>query len=394
MDRTDGMIIPPGTRWLNDPDAQAVCKAVQSGGYDIHFVGGCVRNALLGLPDSDIDLATDAPPETVMKLARAAGLKAVPTGIEHGTVTVVSAGHGFEVTTYRRDVETDGRRAVVAFSGDIVEDARRRDFTMNALYATPDGTVLDPLGGLSDLHAGVVRFIEDADARIQEDYLRILRFFRFSAYYGNPELGFDPQALNAVARNLPGLETLSAERVGAEITKLLAAPDPSRAVATLRQTGVLQVILPGCDDRWLAPVVHAEGVLTLAPDWQLRLAALGGSMVAERLRLSKANARVVEDISTASYGAMSLAEVAYRMGDRVARGALILRSVMANAPPDPDLLTGIAAASAARFPVTASDLMPEYGGPALGLRLKFLERAWIASEFGLDREALMALPAD
>jgi poly(A) polymerase len=161
--------------WLEDPATRRVCAALTIDGAAAYFVGGCVRNALLGAPVSDLDIATDATPETVITLAKRAGVKAIPTGIEHGTVTLVQSGIPFEVTTFRKDVATDGRRAVVAFSTDIAEDAQRRDFTMNALYAAPDGTGVDPLNGLKDLNARNVRFIGDATARIREDYLRSLR---------------------------------------------------------------------------------------------------------------------------------------------------------------------------------------------------------------------------
>lgn len=227
---------------------------------------GCVRNALLGAEASDIDIATDAHPERVVELAAGAGLKAIPTGIEHGTVTVVSGGIPHEITTFRRDVETDGRRATVAFSDTVSEDAARRDFTMNALYARPDGTLLDPLGGLPDLNARHVRFIGQAKDRIREDYLRSLRYFRFHAWYGDAAAGFDPDALDAIASNLDGLERLSRERVGAEILKLLAAPDPAPAIAAMRGAGVLGAVLPGADDRSLAVLVSLEQAADAAAD--------------------------------------------------------------------------------------------------------------------------------
>ena len=245
--------------WLTDPATQAVCAALEVGGAQALFVGGCVRNALMGVPVRDIDLSTDAVPERVIALAGAAGIKAVPTGIDHGTVTLVKNGIPHEVTTFRKDVETDGRRAVVAYSTRVEEDAARRDFTMNALYARSDGTVLDPLGGLPDLRARRVRFIGCAGDRIREDYLRSLRYFRFHAWYGCNDLGFDPEALAAIADNLDGLSTLSRERVGGELLRLLAAPDPAPAVAAMRSTGALGLVLPGSDDRALAPLVHLRG---------------------------------------------------------------------------------------------------------------------------------------
>ena len=235
--------------WIERPATQAVCRMIEQGGYQALFVGGCVRNAILGASVNDIDIATDAHPETVISLAGAAGLKPVPTGLEHGTVTVVSDHVPHEVTTFRRDVETFGRHAVVAYSEDVAEDARRRDFTMNALYARPDGTVIDPLNGLRDLQARHVRFIDDPEQRIREDYLRILRFFRFHAWYGDPVAGLDPEGLGAVATHADRLSDLSRERVGAEIVKLLSAPDPAPSVAAMRACGVLVAVLPGSDDR-------------------------------------------------------------------------------------------------------------------------------------------------
>ncbi|MDG2340400.1 MAG: CCA tRNA nucleotidyltransferase, partial [Paracoccaceae bacterium] len=203
--------------WFQNVETQTVLSVLSEGGMQAYMVGGCVRNALLGAAVSDIDISTDALPETVTKLAALAGLKVIPTGIDHGTVTVISGGVPHEITTYRKDIETDGRRAVVAFSTSIEEDAKRRDFTMNALYADASGEIYDPLGGIGDLNDRRIRFIGNAKDRIQEDYLRILRFFRFSAWYGDLSLGFDPDALAAIGASLAGLETLSNERIGNEL---------------------------------------------------------------------------------------------------------------------------------------------------------------------------------
>jgi tRNA nucleotidyltransferase/poly(A) polymerase len=392
MDRTYDLTLPGDTSWLADSDAQAVCEAVEAGGHRIYFVGGCVRNALLGVPDSDVDMSTDALPERVIALAARAGLKAVPTGVEHGTVTVVSGGKPFEVTTFRRDVETDGRRAVVAFSDNIDDDARRRDFTMNALYADASGRIIDPLEGMADLRARRVRFIEDADARIREDYLRTLRYFRFCAWYADPNTGFDPDALSAIASNTDGLETLSAERVGAEMKKLLLAPDPAPSLAVMRQTGVLPTVLPGSDDRWVGMLVHFEQLAGLSINWLWRLAALGGDDVAERLKLSKADARELERLRIAAYEGPGLAEIAYRNGEGIAQGALLLRACMAETPPDLPMLETIHHATQAVFPIKAGDLMPDYSGPTLGKRLKQLETVWIASDFTADPATLLNTP--
>jgi len=382
-------VIPSGTSWLIDPAARAVCDAVRDAGYEIYFVGGCVRNALLGLADSDVDMSTNALPDAVMKIATEAGFKAIPTGIDHGTVTVVAQDQPFEITTFRRDVATDGRRAVVAFSQNIEDDARRRDFTMNALYADSEGVVIDPLGGLEDLQTRRIRFIEDPAARIQEDYLRILRFFRFSACYSEPDVGFDAEALAAIAENSDGLETLSAERVGQEMIKLLSADDPAPAVAAMRQVGTLMHILPGADDRFLAPLVHTEQLLSLPSHWVNRLAVLGGDKPAERLRLSKSDVQKLRDVKQVGFAGPPLHEVAYRYGVETAQAALMLRAILADTEPEIAGLETISQASAAKFPISARDLMPAFEGPALGEKLKALEGKWIASEFTLTAKALL-----
>ena len=288
--------------WIDTPATQAVCHAIEGAGHQALFVGGCVRNALLDRPVSDIDIATDADPHTVSDIAEKAGFKVAPTGIDHGTVTVIAQGIPHEVTTFRQDIETDGRRAVVAYSPHIEDDAARRDFTMNALYARRDGTVIDPLGGLPDLLARRLRFVGNADARIREDYLRILRFFRFHAIYGDPEGGIDAEGLAACARHAPAISGLSAERIGAEMRKLLAAEDPAPSVAAMERAGVLAQILPGGDARFLAVLVHLEG--GLPPRWLRRLAVLGGEDVTDRWRLSRAESRDLGHIRDA-LGAMS-----------------------------------------------------------------------------------------
>ena len=380
--------------WFENENTQAVCRALTNAGFQALFVGGCVRNALIGAPVSDIDIATDATPETVMKLGQDNGFKVVPTGIDHGTVTVVAGGIPHEITTFRHDVETDGRRAVVAYADDVTDDARRRDFTMNALYADADGQIIDPLGGLDDLLARRVRFIENPVDRIREDYLRALRFFRFHAWYGDPAGGIDADGLAAVATHLDGLERLSRERVGAEIKKLLSAPDPAPAVAAMRSSGVLAKVLPGADDTALARLVHIEGLTQTAPDAIRRLACLGGESLPDRLRLSRKEASALQALRDAIGNSRPLDELAYRYGYSVAHDAALLRAAVLEAEIDETELTKARQAVEKTFPIKAKDLMPEYSGPALGKRMKALESAWIESGFSLDRKALLALKTD
>lgn len=388
MDRRSAQRLNPETPFLNDPAALALCAALEEAGHMALFVGGCVRNAILEVAASDIDIATDAVPKDVMRTAEQAGFHVVPTGIEHGTVTVIVNGSAFEVTTFRRDVATDGRRAVVAFSKDIAEDARRRDFTMNALYADRTGAIFDPLDGSPDLKAGRVRFIEDAGQRIREDYLRTLRFFRFHAYYANPEEGWDADAIAGIAANLDGLETLSAERVGSEMIKLLSAFDPAPALSVMAQTGVLGQILPGADPMLIAPLAHLEGIIGAAPDAMTRLAALGGLDAPTRLRLSRADQKRLETIRDQSVNMLSAKATGFVAGAQAGLGALLLRGAMANTPLPHSIVVEVTAGSTADFPIKASDL-PHLQGKALGDRLKALKQDWLASDLAKSKKDLL-----
>lgn len=275
------LISPPD--FLSDPALSSVLSALP----EARIAGGAVRDALAGRPVADIDVATPRPPDDVLAALRKAGIRSVPTGIAHGTVTAVSDGRGFEITTLRRDIETDGRHAVVAFTDDWRADAARRDFTMNALSMTRDGAVFDYFGGIADLRRGVVRFVGDPAARIAEDYLRILRFFRFHARYGvGPP---DAAAVAAIRAGVAGLGRLSAERVWAELTRILAVHDPRGALALMADLGVLGAVIPeGTDLRRLERTVAAGA----PPDPLVRLAALltgDAESFAERLRLSGAD---------------------------------------------------------------------------------------------------------
>lgn len=376
--------------WLQAQGLQSVLGLLSGAGHQALLVGGCVRNAALLQPVSDIDIATDAHPRRVMDLAQASGLRAIPTGIEHGTVTVIAAQVAHEVTTFRRDVETFGRHATVAFSDKVAEDAARRDFTMNALYATADGTVLDPLGeGLADLAAGRLRFVGNADQRIREDYLRILRFFRFTAWYGAPDLGIDAEGLAAAAANCAEIETLSRERIGHEMRRLLAAPNPAPALAAMQASGVLAQVLPGADARALAALVHLEGRMGLGANPLRRLAVLGGANRAERLRLSRPEAAQLERLAQALAEPGPESALGYRYGAATAQDALMLRAALAGQEIDVSVWNRVEFGAAQRFPLAAADLMPALQGPALGERLRSLEARWIASEFSLSREELL-----
>ena len=374
--------------WISDPDTQRVCQMLTDAGFDCFFVGGCVRNALLNTPVNDIDISTNALPDKVMTLAEAAGLNAIPTGIDHGTVTVVSEGTPYEITTYRRDVETDGRRAVVAFSDTINDDAHRRDFTMNALYADASGNIIDPLNGMPDLLAHRVRFIEDADLRIKEDYLRILRFFRFHAWYGDVNAGLDAAGLAACADNLAGLESISKERIGSELKKLLTASDPAPSIASMAVSGVLNAILPGADAKYLPVLIHLEG--DVRPDPIRRLAALGGTDSETLLRLSKAETRQLQHLCDDIGSTRGPSELGYRMGADMARDIILLRAALLEAPLDPSAFDQAQHGATKKFPIKAADLMPAMQGAELGKMLSDLETKWISSDFTLTKDQLLA----
>ena len=376
---------------LSTEAARVALGVLKDAGYRALFVGGTVRNAILRTPVTDFDVATDAEPETVMALAKAANVRAVPTGIDHGTVTLVSDGIPFEVTTFRKDIETDGRRAVVHFSDSLEEDARRRDFTMNALYAESDGTLVDPLGGLEDALAGRVRFIGDPEDRIREDYLRILRFFRFTAWYSPASEGLDGEGLAACAALAEGLDRLSKERVGAEIKKLLAAPDCAIAAAAMAQSGILARVLPGATSQPIGPLQDLELQAGVAADPIRRLAALGEFDVREDLRLSKAETRGYTALREAMSSTASAVELGNALGKDRGLDALLLRAaVLGRQIPEADTKALILGASA-EFPVRAGDLPDTLTGPALGAEIKRLQGLWLASGCALDKAELLKL---
>lgn len=370
--------------WLHAPATLEVLDAL---GRDIFFVGGCVRNTLLGEPVHDIDVSTPLRPTEVSRRAEAAGLKALPTGIDHGTVTVVAQGQPFEVTTFRADVETDGRHAAVRFSTDIAEDAIRRDFTMNALYTKADGALIDPLGGLNDLRARRIRFILKAEDRIREDALRILRFFRFTAWYGD---SLDAEGLAACAALADLIEGLARERIGAEMARLLNAPDPGVAVAAMARSGVLNHVFSGANATALPPLVAREQTAGIAPDWRRRLAAMTPEDALVALRLSKSDARHIQQLTALMGQSLSVAHAAALWGTEIAMDYGLIQTALAPVPWH-ETSAEIERGLAAHFPLKAADLI-EAGmtpGPDLGAALKQAKEAWLQSEFRLDREMLL-----
>jgi poly(A) polymerase len=409
MSDSERMTAPPSLKdaeWLKRPMVAKLFSVLNKDGVETRAVGGAVRDAVLGLKVTEIDLATTAPPQKVMDLAREAGLKAIPTGIEHGTVTVIADGVPFEVTTLRRDIETFGRHAKVAFTENWEEDARRRDFTLNALYADREGAVFDPLGGYADLMAGRVRFIGKAEDRIKEDYLRILRFFRFNAYYGKGEL--DPDGLKASVKLREGLTRLSAERVAAEMRRLVIAPKAMRGLEALYDYGLLTDVLGGVPRLVrLERLIAIEEALGLMPGAALRLAALAvfvredAVRLAGHLHLSNAELAILE-LGACESGKLAFEdevqakEMLYWSGEDRFHARLLLAWADSGAVPHDSYWRSLFALperwQAPSFPLRGVDLVEigETKGPEIGQLLRRLETEWIAGGFTASRETLLA----
>jgi poly(A) polymerase len=392
--------------WLDAKATRTLIAALDAGGIEFRFVGGAVRDALLGRKVSDIDVATPAMPQDVVRAVEAAGLKAIPTGIAHGTVTAIVGRQPFEVTTLRRDVETDGRHAVVAFTDDWRADAARRDFTMNALYADRHGAITDFFGGEADARGGRVCFIGNPAERITEDALRILRFFRFHAWYGRGALDRDGLA---ASRKLAGMiERLSGERIRVELFKTLAAPDPVPAWTAMVEAGVMAHTVPAAlrADR-LSAIIVLEHDLGLPASPLRRLAALTGAPSAERLaalkdRLKLSN-RDEAHLRTLGGYADRIALVARRKFGQAlygaepawVRDAAMLVNVETGAP-NVETLEGLTRFMRdwiePTFPVTGADLKAEgiEAGPGMGRTLARLKRWWIDADFAPDRAACLA----
>ena len=378
----------PDAEWRQRPGLSVLADALGSGAGEARFVGGAVRDTLLGIAAKDVDIATIHPPREVIERVRGAGFKAVPTGIDHGTITAVLHGWPVEVTTLRRDVSTDGRRATVAFGTDWREDAARRDFTMNALYADPaSGAITDWFGGLEDLAAGRVRFIGDPAQRIAEDHLRILRYFRFVARFG----ALDPASADhaACVAHAPSLMALSRERIADELLRLLALPDPAPVVQAMVDDEVLTSVLPEIDARGaqaLATLIAREKAAGLMPDALRRLAALLPDdasvvgQVAARLRLSnKARRRLAITTTGTDEENSGPVALAYRIGtesarDRILLGRALTMDALGNLPVDGALPV---------MPLSGGDLiaMGLPAGPLVARTLQRLEREWIEAGF-------------
>ena len=393
--------------WMTAPATRAVVEALTADGADVRFVGGCVRDALLGRESDDIDIGTPDPPERVLALLGRAGIdtRTVPRGIAHGTVTALAGGNRYEITTLRRDERTDGRHAEVAFTDDWRQDAARRDFTVNAMSAAPDGTLHDYFGGQADLKAGRVRFVGDPATRIAEDHLRLLRFFRFHAWYGRAEP--DAAALTACKTEAHTLPSLSGERVQGEALKLLAAPAPLPALASMQGVGVLAVLLPEASEApRLARLIAIEGRVA-EPDPIRRLAALiadaeAAHRVSARWRLAGADGARLASLCappaplTPDLDRSTQRRRLYRLGPELFRD-LVLLAWAAEAAGENEAawraMLGTADAwEEPTLPVSGADVLAcgVDSGPAVGRLLFAVEAWWKDRDFAPDRTAALA----
>ena len=390
--------------WMTAPATRAVIDALTAEGADVRFVGGCVRDALLGRESDDIDIGTPDPPERVLALLDGAGIetRTVPRGIEHGTVTALAGGERYEITTLRRDERTDGRHAEVAFTDDWREDAARRDFTINAMSATSDGVLFDYFGGQEDLAAGRVRFVGDPATRIAEDHLRLLRFFRFHAWYGRGEP--DEAALAACKDAAHTIPSLSGERVQAEMLKLLKAENPVPAVTAMQEVSVLAVLLPEAQETThLARLIQVDKTVG-GPDSIRRLAALvagsdGVSAVAERWRLAGTDgmrlSALVEllEFLTTGIDDLALRRLIYRLGKTQPGDEALFGFAERNEGDEAwrRMLETLEAWKPPTLPVSGADVLalniPE--GPEVGRLLTAVEEWWIELDFAPDRAALL-----
>ena len=396
------------TTWLTRGPLGKLLAALDRDGEEARVVGGAVRNVLLHRPPGEIDVATTALPEEVTRRAAAAGFRPVPTGIEHGTVTVVVDGTGFEVTTLREDVETFGRKAKVRFGRSWRKDAERRDFTLNALSTSRDGTVHDFVGGLEDLRRHRVRFIGDAAARIAEDYLRILRFFRFHAAYG--EGAPDAAGLHACIVAREGLRMLSRERVRAELLKLLVAPGAAPTLAVMAEAGILQEVLGGVPYlAALASLIAIEAVLGLAPDPLRRLAGLAAALpedaerLGQRLRLANVEHERLAAMADGwwrvapAMGESRARALLYRLGPEYYRDRVVLAWARSGAEAADLSWRALATLperwQAPEFPLKAAEFIARGipKGPRLGQALAAAEEEWIAAGFPEDASTLRAM---
>ena len=378
------------TKWLRNPSAQKLSKLYKNFGYQVLFVGGCVRNTILKMPVTDIDLATDAQPEEIIKIAKENNIRFVPTGLAYGTITLIIDNKNYQITTFRTDFDHDGRYAKVEFTESLLLDASRRDLTINALYCNHVGEVIDPLNGLDDIKKQKIKFIGNPNERIKEDNLRILRFFRFQAIYGNKNLEIDSIALEACHNHKSKLAALSKERITSELRKILSAPNPLEVIIKMNETGVLNELFQKVSIDSLAAYLKTEEKFKININWLGRLLSLQVTQEEESLKLTRCEFKFLKQTKSAIENQIHVLEFSYYNGVENGKIYSILQNFRHNIILSKNLLNQINSLATKKFPITAKDLMPEISGKKLGEALRSLEDRWIKSNFTLSKKDLLA----
>ena len=378
------------TKWLRNPSAQKLSKLYKSFGYQVLFVGGCVRNTILKMPVTDIDLATDAQPEEIIKIAKENNIRFVPTGLAHGTITLIIDNKNYQITTFRTDFDHDGRYAKVEFTESLLLDASRRDLTINALYCNHVGEVIDPLNGLDDIKKQKIKFIGNPNERIKEDNLRILRFFRFQAIYGNKNLEIDSIALEACHNHKSKLAALSKERITSELRKILSAPNPLEVIIKMNETGVLNELFQNVSIDSLEAYLKTEEKFKININWLGRFLSLQVTQEEESLKLTRCEFKFLKQTKSAIENQIHVLEFSYYNGVENGKIYSILQNFRHNIILSKNLLNQINSLATKKFPITAKDLMPEIRGKKLGEALRSLEDRWIKSNFTLSKKDLLA----
>lgn len=375
------------------PALGCILQVFNDADYQAHLVGGAVRNIIMGRPVKDYDIATNAHPQHVMTMFKDLGLTVHPTGIDHGTVTVIMDGVPFEITTWRRDVQTDGRRAVIEFADTMKDDAERRDFTFNALYADINGDVADPTEwGIIDATRAEVHFIGDAETRIREDALRILRYFRFSAAYAG-EVNMYSDDYRAIVPSLHMVRDLSRERIGMEMMNLFAQPSIHKTLLAMQMSGLLDIVMPGISIHAIIGFQAYEQIereMNLDPDPVRRMAYLTRQPLTQELALSKKNTKAHLQLKTIVESSMSPGEMGYRYGVDVAVDAMCIMASKGLREFEASSMDEVVSASKKAFPVKAVDLQKKYAGGKLGQALRDTEKRWIDSGFTMTKSSLLS----
>lgn len=372
------------SEWIKNENLQNILQILKKADHNAYLVGGCVRNSILNFPVNDIDISTDARPEETLDLFNIGSFKATPTGFSHGTVTVVSEGIPYQITTMRSDQNTDGRHADVSFSDDITKDAERRDFTINALYADPTGKIIDPIGGLKDFQPLRIKFIGNANNRIQEDYLRILRFFRFHAQFADFVADFEQDALDAIKDNQNGLKFLSKERVWNELQKILLSRNPTRALSEMSKTGVLEKVLIDRGIKSIKNLISIEQKMGIEPEAIRRLLAITRNTEITSLNLSRKEVKKFSLLKSLLEKNFDPAELVYQFNKEIAQSVLAISTFNQGEKLKLSDVKKIEKACLYPCPISGAHLTKYMSGADVGIKLKEAQRAWIKSNFKSD----------